>query len=507
MKKLLAIVVLGLLFSGNAYSETETATYVNVKTGKFYQSTATVKYFPIPTKHVTVNYVNINIKITIDAKNHCITSFKGSDLNCEWYSTKDRWGRIKYYSKKRKVEPQPVTRSIYVKPLYDIVVGKPDVIPNNIHVSTYINLGAKNIKDRFVSVYSYKRSPWYLTRIARGKCLEVPGGNLETCRLITERWRNKPINHELNKDFKQKVENDWIKSKKIYRKLKTQKIAKQEIDSSNPSTEQATKKLAKKNMENNTGGFQSTWGRSEGFMGLKVENIHNGFTVNLEDNSKLILNFNEMMASKISGQNLDKGIPHRYEIKEYNEKNITLEQTYKNFNEAYDDGTCKKKCKRKIKKVLKNGSKYDVFLKQTYYFNNGNLHKTYHPYSLKPDSKIKSIFASSKNLITKPISVTKNIVTNSKNKLTNIKKPSVKSFVKKYDDEIELVLWAALAYVALDNADSIGKIFKNNSNISASSGAPKSSLKRYILPRGGVKYVPDSKGMRLLMKSKGAVGF
>jgi len=98
-------------------------------------------------------------------------------------------------------------------------------------------------------------------------------------------------------------------------------------------------------------------------------------------------------------------------------------------------------------------------------------------------------------------------VTNSKNKLTNIKKPSVKSFVKKYDDEIELVLWAALAYVALDNADSIGKIFKNNSNISASSGAPKSSLKRYILPRGGVKYVPDSKGMRLLMKSKGAVGF
>jgi hypothetical protein len=52
-----------------------------------------------------------------------------------------------------------------------------------------------------------------------------------------------------------------------------------------------------------------------------------------------------------------------------------------------------------------------------------------------------------------------------KDLLHSTQTPVPNELVKKYDDEIELVLWAALAYVALDNADSIGKIFKNNSHL------------------------------------------
>jgi len=238
---------------------------------------------------------------------------------------------------------------------------------------------------------------------------------------------------------------------------------------------------------------------------LKISGIKSGFKIQTFTDGELTFDFKKLIAKKEKRNHLH---AHQYKIVEYNKEKIVLEQTYGNFDNGYDDKTCNKKCRKLFKKMAKKNGYNDIFLKMTYSINNGNLNKEYYPYTTKVFSKNRNLLEKSQDIITKPFSVAKDVLTNAKDKLVN-RDISVSSFVDKYDDEIVLVFWAALTYVALDNADSISEIFKQTkpSASSISSVSPKSSLKRYVFPRGGVKYVPDSKAMRLLMKSKGAVGF
>jgi len=193
--------------------------------------------------------------------------------------------------------------------------------------------------------------------------------------------------------------------------------------------------------------YQKFLKENKGMVYQPLENkreFKNSFRIDLDDYNRLVFDFKSKTAQKLNYFNDSK--PHTYRINTLDDKKIEIQQTYDDFMNAYDDGSCNEECNENFEDRLKeSGGRNSIFVKINYNMNEAKLTKVFHPESNSPFTVEKMILKDANSIIDNP----KNFLQGAFQTLKNNK-----------SEIVELIFWSALAYLVLDNLNEIQSVTK-----------------------------------------------